>query len=128
MPAWKGACLGATCCSRHLPGISWQPPCSGSGRTEAGTGPAVQAGCSAQCPRVDTEPVTGRGEPTAPLFQPALPCSSRTKNMMWYGVLGTKELLQRTYKNLEQRVQLEVRGWEEQGWGGGGGGTVAPQA
>ncbi|NWY35864.1 DGKD kinase, partial [Pheucticus melanocephalus] len=39
-------------------------------------------------------------------------CSSRTKNMMWYGVLGTKELLQRTYKNLEQRVQLEVQGWE----------------
>ncbi|KAH0630740.1 hypothetical protein JD844_003923 [Phrynosoma platyrhinos] len=35
--------------------------------------------------------------------------SSRTKNMMWYGVLGTKELLQRTYKNLEQRVQLECR-------------------
>lgn len=29
--------------------------------------------------------------------------------MMWYGVLGTKELLQRTYKNLEQKVQLEVR-------------------
>lgn len=27
---------------------------------------------------------------------------------MWYGVLGTKELLQRTYKNLEQKVQLEV--------------------
>lgn len=34
---------------------------------------------------------------------------SRTKNMMWYGVLGTKELLHRTYKNLEQRVLLEVR-------------------
>ncbi|TSN12253.1 Diacylglycerol kinase eta [Bagarius yarrelli] len=34
-------------------------------------------------------------------------CSSRTKNMMWYGVLGTKELVQKTYKNLEQRVQLE---------------------
>uniref|UniRef100_H3AW26 Diacylglycerol kinase n=1 Tax=Latimeria chalumnae TaxID=7897 RepID=H3AW26_LATCH len=34
-------------------------------------------------------------------------CRSRTKNMMWYGVLGTKELLQRTYKNLEQKVQLE---------------------
>lgn len=33
---------------------------------------------------------------------------SRTKNMMWYGVLGTKELLHRTYKNLEQRVLLEV--------------------
>ncbi|KAJ3591060.1 hypothetical protein NHX12_009007, partial [Muraenolepis orangiensis] len=30
-------------------------------------------------------------------------CRSRTKNMMWYGVLGTKELLHRTYKNLEQR-------------------------
>lgn len=28
--------------------------------------------------------------------------------MMWYGVLGTKELVQKTYKNLEQRVQLEV--------------------
>lgn len=39
--------------------------------------------------------------------------------MMWYGVLGTKELLQRTYKNLEQRVQLEVWSWGEQGWGGG---------
>jgi hypothetical protein len=37
------------------------------------------------------------------------PCSSRTKNMMWYGVLGTKELVQKTYKNLEQKVQLEVR-------------------
>ncbi|KAF0031032.1 hypothetical protein F2P81_017763 [Scophthalmus maximus] len=36
-------------------------------------------------------------------------CRSRTKNMMWYGVLGTKELLHRTYKNLEQRVLLEVR-------------------
>lgn len=29
--------------------------------------------------------------------------------MMWYGVLGTKELLHRTYKNLEQKVLLEVR-------------------
>lgn len=34
--------------------------------------------------------------------------------MMWYGVLGTKELLQRTYKNLEQKVQLEVRQKTEQ--------------
>lgn len=33
---------------------------------------------------------------------------SRTKNLMWYGVLGTKELLHRTYKNLEQKVLLEV--------------------
>ncbi|NXN09359.1 DGKD kinase, partial [Indicator maculatus] len=46
-------------------------------------------------------------------------CSSRTKNMMWYGVLGTKELLQRTYKNLEQRVQLEVQGEGQQGLGVG---------
>ncbi|NXY24286.1 DGKD kinase, partial [Atrichornis clamosus] len=46
-------------------------------------------------------------------------CSSRTKNMMWYGVLGTKELLQRTYKNLEQRVQLEVWGWENRDRVGG---------
>uniref|UniRef100_A0A8C5MXM9 Diacylglycerol kinase n=1 Tax=Leptobrachium leishanense TaxID=445787 RepID=A0A8C5MXM9_9ANUR len=37
-------------------------------------------------------------------------CSSRTRNMMWYGVLGTKELLQKTYKNLEQRVTLECDG------------------
>ncbi|KAM3857541.1 diacylglycerol kinase eta [Diretmus argenteus] len=37
-------------------------------------------------------------------------CSSRTKNMMWYGVLGTRELVQKTYKNLEQRVQLECDG------------------
>ncbi|KAJ8348780.1 hypothetical protein SKAU_G00273690 [Synaphobranchus kaupii] len=37
-------------------------------------------------------------------------CSSRTKNMMWYGVLGTKELVQKTYKNLEQRVHLECDG------------------
>ncbi|NWV59754.1 DGKH kinase, partial [Malurus elegans] len=46
-------------------------------------------------------------------------CSSRTKNMMWYGVLGTKELLQRTYKNLEQRVQLEVQGWDNRDRAGG---------
>ncbi|XP_071798158.1 diacylglycerol kinase delta-like isoform X3 [Asterias amurensis] len=35
---------------------------------------------------------------------------SRTKNIMWYGVLGGKELLQRTYRNLEQKVQLECDG------------------
>ncbi|OXB65311.1 hypothetical protein ASZ78_001618 [Callipepla squamata] len=38
------------------------------------------------------------------------PSKSRTKNMMWYGVLGTKELLHRTYKNLEQKVLLECDG------------------
>ncbi|KAM6946222.1 LOW QUALITY PROTEIN: diacylglycerol kinase delta [Aplochiton taeniatus] len=37
-------------------------------------------------------------------------CRSRTKNMMWYGVLGTKELLHRNYKNLEQKVLLECDG------------------
>lgn len=37
-------------------------------------------------------------------------CRSRTKNLMWYGVLGTRELLQRSYKNLEQRVLLECDG------------------
>ncbi|XP_067143184.1 diacylglycerol kinase delta isoform X2 [Centruroides vittatus] len=37
-------------------------------------------------------------------------CRSRTKNLMWYGVLGGKELLQKTFKNLEQRVQLECDG------------------
>jgi diacylglycerol kinase (ATP) len=37
-------------------------------------------------------------------------CRSRTKNKMWYGVIGSKELLQRTYRNLEQRVKLECDG------------------
>ncbi|CAK9292989.1 unnamed protein product [Gordionus sp. m RMFG-2023] len=35
---------------------------------------------------------------------------SRTRNMMWYGLLGTKELLQNTFKNLEQKVHLECDG------------------
>ncbi|XP_055903306.1 diacylglycerol kinase eta isoform X2 [Eupeodes corollae] len=37
-------------------------------------------------------------------------CRSRARNYMWYGVLGSKQLLQKTYKNLEQRVQLECDG------------------
>ncbi|XP_021707922.1 diacylglycerol kinase eta-like [Aedes aegypti] len=37
-------------------------------------------------------------------------CRSRAKNYMWYGVLGSKEWLQKTYKNLEQKVQLECDG------------------
>ncbi|GFY52065.1 diacylglycerol kinase delta [Trichonephila inaurata madagascariensis] len=37
-------------------------------------------------------------------------CRSRTRNLMWYGVLGGKELLHQTYKNLEQRVELECDG------------------
>ena len=35
---------------------------------------------------------------------------SRTKNLMWYGVLGGKEMLHRTFKNLDQRVLLECDG------------------
>ncbi|XP_064639407.1 diacylglycerol kinase delta-like isoform X2 [Lineus longissimus] len=35
---------------------------------------------------------------------------SRTKNIMWYGMLGGKELLQKTFKNLDERVQLECDG------------------
>ncbi|XP_057656579.1 diacylglycerol kinase eta [Diorhabda carinulata] len=37
-------------------------------------------------------------------------CRSRAKNYMWYGVLGSKQLIQKTYKNLEQRVQIECDG------------------
>lgn len=58
-------------------------------------------------------------------------CRSRTRNYMWYGVLGSKQWLQvcsciyrkidlylstffvylkKTYKNLDQRVQLECDG------------------
>lgn len=36
-------------------------------------------------------------------------CSSRLKNKIWYGLLGSKELLQRSYRKLEERIQLEVR-------------------
>lgn len=36
--------------------------------------------------------------------------------MMWYGVLGTKELLHRTYRNLEQKVLLEVSGSLRDWW------------
>ncbi|KDR19859.1 hypothetical protein L798_05107 [Zootermopsis nevadensis] len=37
-------------------------------------------------------------------------CRSRAKNYMWYGVLGSKEWLQKTCKNLEQKIQLECDG------------------
>jgi len=37
-------------------------------------------------------------------------CRSRTKNMMWFGVLGGKEILARTYRNLDQRVTLHCDG------------------
>lgn len=37
-------------------------------------------------------------------------CRSRTKNRMWYGVLGGREIYQRTFKNLEQKVRLECDG------------------
>ncbi|XP_019634677.1 PREDICTED: diacylglycerol kinase eta-like isoform X1 [Branchiostoma belcheri] len=35
---------------------------------------------------------------------------SRTRNFMWYGMLGGREILQRTYRSLEQRIQLECDG------------------
>lgn len=35
---------------------------------------------------------------------------SRIRNHMLYGFLGSKELVQRTYKNLEQKVLLECDG------------------
>lgn len=37
-------------------------------------------------------------------------CRSRTRNFIWYGVLGGKEIINRTYRNLEQNVHLEVDG------------------
>ena len=37
-------------------------------------------------------------------------CRSRTRNMMWYGVIGSKEMVQRNFRNLDQRVQLECDG------------------
>ncbi|XP_006876417.1 PREDICTED: diacylglycerol kinase kappa [Chrysochloris asiatica] len=36
--------------------------------------------------------------------------NSRLKNKMWYGLLGSKELLQRSYRNLEERVHLQCDG------------------
>ena len=33
---------------------------------------------------------------------------SRKKNMIWYGVLGGKEMVNSTYKNLDKNVHLEV--------------------
>uniref|UniRef100_A0A8C5ZBC2 Diacylglycerol kinase accessory domain-containing protein n=1 Tax=Marmota marmota marmota TaxID=9994 RepID=A0A8C5ZBC2_MARMA len=32
------------------------------------------------------------------------------KNKIWYGLLGSKELLQRSYRKLEERVHLECDG------------------
>ncbi|XP_040857497.1 diacylglycerol kinase kappa [Ochotona curzoniae] len=36
--------------------------------------------------------------------------NSRLKNKIWYGLLGSKELLYRSYRNLEERVHLECDG------------------
>lgn len=35
---------------------------------------------------------------------------SRSKLFMWYGMLGGKELLLRTFRNLDQRIRLECDG------------------
>ncbi|XP_052028091.1 diacylglycerol kinase kappa, partial [Apodemus sylvaticus] len=36
--------------------------------------------------------------------------NSRFRNKIWYGLLGSKELLQRSYRKLEERIQLECDG------------------
>ncbi|XP_041910242.1 diacylglycerol kinase kappa [Arvicola amphibius] len=36
--------------------------------------------------------------------------NSRFKNKIWYGLLGSKELLQSSYRNLEERIRLECDG------------------
>ncbi|KAL6092028.1 hypothetical protein STEG23_026831, partial [Scotinomys teguina] len=36
--------------------------------------------------------------------------NSRLKNKIWYGLLGSKELLQRSYRKLEERIHLECDG------------------
>ncbi|XP_048191355.1 diacylglycerol kinase kappa [Perognathus longimembris pacificus] len=36
--------------------------------------------------------------------------NSRFKNKIWYGLLGSKELLQRSYRKLEERLHLECDG------------------
>ncbi|XP_039077104.1 diacylglycerol kinase kappa [Hyaena hyaena] len=36
--------------------------------------------------------------------------NSRLRNKMWYGLLGSKELLQRSYRKLEERIHLECDG------------------
>nr|KAG5696384.1 hypothetical protein BaRGS_030484 [Batillaria attramentaria] len=45
----------------------------------------------------------------SPLLEQDIPLS-RTKNLMWYGVLGGKEMINQTFKNLDQRVLLECDG------------------
>lgn len=35
---------------------------------------------------------------------------SRSKLFMWYGILGGRELLHQTYRNLDQRIRLECDG------------------
>jgi diacylglycerol kinase (ATP) len=37
-------------------------------------------------------------------------CRSRTRNLMFYGMLGGKEIVAKTFKNLEQRIRLECDG------------------
>lgn len=37
-------------------------------------------------------------------------CQSRTRNFMLYGMLGGREAVAKTFKNLEQRVRLECDG------------------
>lgn len=37
-------------------------------------------------------------------------CRSRARNRMFYGMLGGREIVAKTFKNLDQRVRLECDG------------------
>ena len=37
---------------------------------------------------------------------------SRVKNQMWYGMLGGREMIVNTCKNLQQRIRLKCDGFE----------------
>lgn len=66
MPAWKGARLGATSCSLHLPGGSRQPPLLGVGKLRQAQDQRPRPAGSAGCPGEGAEPVAGRGGAHSP--------------------------------------------------------------
>ena len=43
---------------------------------------------------------------------PVTVCRSRVKNQMWYGLLGSREMLFNSCKNLQQRIRLKCDGFE----------------
>lgn len=66
MPAWKGARLGATCCSLHLLGGSRQPPLLGVGKLRQAQDQQSRPAGSARCPGEGAELVAGRGGAHSP--------------------------------------------------------------